>query len=224
MRRVVTRLIVVLLWITHGAVRADDQTVVNLPAPTVSGAVSVEQALAERRSVRRFEPRPIMLAHLSQLLWAAQGVTDPRGFRTAPSAGGLYPLTIYVVVGAVSVLDPGLYRYRPHDHALARLGETDLRSDLVKVTFGQAWIATAPAVLAISGRESVTREKYGRRAPSFVAIEVGHAAQNVYLQAYALGLGTTAVGAVDQKQARGALDMSDDEEVLLLLPVGVPAD
>ena len=224
MRHARISLMVLLLVAPCAVSRAADETPIVPPAPSTSGAMSVEEALAERRSVRRFQAAPMSLEQLSQLLWAAQGVTDPRGFRTAPSAGGLYPLTIYAVAGAGAGLDTGLYRYRPNDHALDMLGEEDLRAALVDVAFGQAWIEAAPVILVITGREATTRRKYGDRAPTFIAVEVGHAAQNVYLQAQALGLGTTAVGGFNPRRAHRALGLPDDEDVLLMMPVGTPAD
>ncbi len=208
-------------WVaTHAA----DEAQIALPAPSISGAMSVEQALAERRSIRKLRPDPIALEHLAQLLWAAQGVTDPRGFRSTPSAGALYPLTVYAVVGSVASLGQGLHRYVPGDHGLVVLGDNDLRPSLVDAAFGQAWMRAAPVILVITGREATTRRQYGDRAPVFVAIEVGHAAQNVYLQAHVLGLGTTAVGGFDGARAHRALGLPDEEDVLLLMPVGAPAN
>jgi SagB-type dehydrogenase family enzyme len=224
MKRLRVSLLALLLAISCVVGGAADETPMTLPAPSVSGAISLEQALAERRSIRRFQPGPMALEHLSQLLWAAQGVTDPRGFRTTPSAGGLYPLRVYAAVGSVAALGPGLYRYRPEQHVLARLGDRDIRASLVDAAFGQAWIDAAPAILVITAREATTRRKYGDRAPTFVAIEVGHAAQNIYLQAHALGLGTTAVGGFDAERARRLLGLPDNETVLLMMPVGTPAD
>jgi len=213
-----------LLVFPSGPARAADEAQIILPSPSVSGTTSVEQALAERRSIRQLRPDPIALEHLSQLLWAAQGVTDPRGFRSAPSAGALFPLTVYAAVGAVVSLDTGLHRYVPQGHRLIAVGDTDIRRSLVAAAFGQAWMSAAPVILVITGREATTRRKYGDRAPAFIAIEAGHAAQNVYLQAHALGLGTTSVGGFNETKAHRALDLSDGENVLLLMPVGAPVN
>jgi len=224
MQRFRIAFLVLLLAFPCVATGAADEAQIALPAPSVSGAISVEQALAERRSIRQLRPDPITLEHLSQLLWAAQGVTDPKGFRGTPSAGALYPLSVYAMVGSVASLGPGLHRYVPDDHGLVVLGDTDLRLSLVEAAFGQAWMRAAPVILVITGREATTRRKYGDRAPMFVAIEVGHAAQNVYLQSHVLGLGTTAVGGFDRAEAHRVLGLPEDEDVLLLMPVGVPAD
>jgi SagB-type dehydrogenase family enzyme len=201
------------------AARADD-AVVALPAPEAAGETSVEAALAARRSVRRFAERALTIGELGQLLWAAQGITDARGHRTAPSAGALYPLTVYAAVGRVSGLAAGIWRYRPGDHALARTGAGDRRAALAEAAYGQAWIAEAPAVLVIAGDESVTAAKYGPKAARFVAVEAGLAAENVALQAVARELGATVVGGFDTARAAAVVPLAAGETVMLLLPVG----
>ena len=178
-----------------GVATAEEGEFVKLPEPRREGPVSVERALAERRSVREFASGPLALAEVAQLLWAAQGITHPRGKRTAPSAGALYPLELYLVAGAVSGLSPGLYRYEPKRHRLRRAATGDLRGPLSRTALEQEWVAEAPAVLVFTAVHARTARKYGRRAPRYVHMEVGHAAQNVYLQAQALGLGTVMVGA-----------------------------
>jgi SagB-type dehydrogenase family enzyme len=183
----------------------------------------LEAALARRRSVRAFAAQPLALAQLGQLLWAAQGVTGHRWpTRTVPSAGGLYPLEVFVVAGQVEGLAAGIYRYRPAAHGLVGVKPGDHRQSLARGALGQGWIAQAPATVAIAGVVARTAAKYGRRAERYMLMEAGHAAQNVYLQVQSEGLGTTAVGAFQDSEVQALLGMGPDEAPLYLLPVGMP--
>ena len=197
--------------------------IIELPPPRLAGDLSFEAALARRRSVRDFTAQPLTLAQLGQVLWAAQGITGRRWpMRTAPSAGGLYPMEVFVIVGQVDGLEAGIYRYRPAGHGLALMKDGDQRRALARAALGQGWIAQAPATLVIAGVVARTAAKYGRRAERYMFMEAGHAAQNVYLQAQSEGLGTTAVGAFKDRAVQALLGMSADEAPLYLLPVGVP--
>ncbi len=193
-----------------------------LPKPQLGGEVSVEAALQQRRSVRQYADGALELARVSQLLWAAQGVTHPDGYRTAPSAGALYPLELYLVAGEVADLPAGVYRYRPRDHDLVPVAPDDVRQPLAAAALRQAWIADAPAVLVIAGVRERTARKYGARAERYVHMEVGHAAQNVYLQAEADGLATAMVGAFDGPRLQEVLGLPADHEPLAVLPLGRP--
>lgn len=195
---------------------------VALPAPRIAGALSVEQALASRRSVRDFASTPLTLEQVGQLLWAAQGENRPNGHRTAPSAGATYPLELRLAAGEVEGLATGLYRYVPSGHRLERLDVRDLRLALVRAAREQAWMAEAPALFAISGAAARTAARYGERAERYVPIEVGHAAENLLLQAVALGLGSTPVGAFDDRAVENLLALGAGETPYLLLPVGKP--
>ncbi|TAN49418.1 MAG: SagB/ThcOx family dehydrogenase [Rhodospirillales bacterium] len=180
----------------------------------------LEQALAQRHSVRAFGPEPLSLAGLSQVLWAAQGITRPDGKRTAPSAGALYPLEIFVVAGKVTDLEPGVYRYRPQGHGLLSCMAEDKRSALCGAALEQNWMAEAPAILVIGAVFERTTVKYGRRGQQYVLIDCGLAAGNICLQAAALGWGATVVGAFKDGVVKELLGMSADETPLALLPVG----
>lgn len=196
---------------------------IPLPAPRADGPFALERALVGRRSDRAFLADPLDPAEIGQLLWAAQGVRGRVATRTAPSAGALYPLEVALVAGAVTGLPAGIYRYRPESHALEPLGRGDRRRELAVAALGQAWIATAPAILAIAAVFPRTMAAYGERGRRYALIEVGHAAQNVYLQAAALGLGTTEVGAFEDLAVQRLLGLPAAEEPLALLPVGRPA-
>ena len=195
---------------------------VRLPQPVSDGPISLEKALRDRRSLRHYKNSEISLVQLSQLLWAAQGVSGSGGRRTAPSAGALYPLDVYAVAGTVIGLSAGVYAYEPHRHALRRIAEGDARADLSSAALGQAPVRSAAAVLVICAVYERTTVKYGERGVRYVHMEAGHAAQNVHLQAAALGLGTVVIGAFDDDGVRKVLRMKDREQPLYLMPVGRP--
>ncbi len=184
--------------------------------------MSVEAALRERESVREFSRAPLSLAEISQLLWAAQGVTHEGERRTAPSAGALYPLELYLLAGRVEGLEPGLYRYRIGAHQLMGLLDEDLRGVLANAARGQDWIEDAPAVLVVAGAVERSAVKYGARATRYVHMEVGAVAENVYLQATALGLGTVFVGAFNDDRVKRVLRLPASEQAFALLPLGRP--
>lgn len=194
---------------------SSDTTV--LPPPMRQGRVSLEEALARRRSVRAFARKPLSPAELGQLLWAAQGISHPQGYRTAPSAGALYPLETYVATEA------GFYHYEPRLHQLRRHSERDLRPALSKAALSQEAIREAPAVFVIAAVYERTAQKYGpARSERYVHLEAGHAAQNLLLQAVALGLGGVPIGAFDDAQVQRSLSLPTDHRPLYLIPVGHP--
>lgn len=192
---------------------------VSLPAPPTAGAISLEEALARRRSVREFIPGALTLAEISRLLWAAQGVTEP-GRRTAPSAGATYPLEIYLVAGDVEGLAAGVYRYRPGRHRLEAVTDDDIRLTLAAAAWGQGCVRRAAAVVAIAAVFERTAARYGERGERYVHMEAGHAAQNLLLQATALGLGAAPVGAFSDTLVSRLLRLPDGETPLYLIPVG----
>jgi SagB-type dehydrogenase family enzyme len=196
---------------------------VRLPAPRRVGTVSLEAALDGRRSVREFRLEPMALASLSQLLWACQGPIGDGRRRAAPSAGGTYPLSIVVAAGNVADLPAGLYRYDSDGHALYRIVEGDFRRELYGATVGQMAAASAPVSLMVSAVYDRTTARYGTRGMAYALIEAGHAGQNLYLQATALGLGTTAIGAFREDVVRMVLHLDPQEHPVYLFPVGTPA-
>jgi SagB-type dehydrogenase family enzyme len=193
---------------------------IQLPDPDRDGPVSVEAAMQQRRSVREFAPSALTLADVSQLLWAAQGITSPDGGRTAPSAGATYPIELYVVIGDVEGVQPGVFRYLPDRHALVETATDDRRSVLAGAALRQDALQSAPLVVVIAAVYHRTAQRYGARAPRYVHIEVGNVAQNVYLQAAARGLGTVFIGAFDDAEVKQVLDLRPAEEPLGLMPVG----
>ncbi|HEX6536077.1 MAG TPA: SagB/ThcOx family dehydrogenase [Gemmatimonadaceae bacterium] len=191
-------------------------TLDTLPAASARGRMTLEEALARRRSVRAFTSDTLDERTIDQLLWAAQGVTSPEGLRTAPSAGALYPLEVYVA------RRDGLSHYRPREHRQERLSAHDSRPDLARAAYRQSAVVEAPAVFVITGVIARTAAKYDGRAERYVHLEAGHAAQNLLLQAVALGLGAVPIGAFDDQRVRDALRLPPGEEPLYLIPVGHP--
>lgn len=192
---------------------------IELPAPRIEGSHNLNQLLQQRRSRRNFGSGPITLAQLSQLLWSAQGITDESGLRTAPSAGALYPLEIYVIAGQVRDLDTGLYHYRVKTHSLTQIDKGDLRQSLTLAALDQTMIEEAAAIIVITGDYARTQRKYGSRAGRYVHIEVGHVAQNIYLQATALKLATVIVGAFEDHKVHQILQLDESLTPLALLPI-----
>jgi SagB-type dehydrogenase family enzyme len=200
------------------AVAGDD---ISLPAPAKTGTLSVEAAIAQRRSVRELTESAVTLKQLSQLLWAAQGITDDKGLRrAAPSAGAKYPIEVFVVAGKVDGLAAGIYRYQPKTHSLALVKKGDVRPTLCDEAISQEWIKTAPLDLIITAVYERTMEKYGERGTRYVHIEVGAVAENVYLEAESLGLATTFVGAFLDDGVKKVLGLGD-EAPLGVMPIGV---
>ncbi len=192
---------------------------IELPSPRLDGELTLEEAIFERRSVREFANIPLNLEQISQLLWAAQGITDSwRNFRSAPSAGALYPMEIFLVVGDVEELEAGIYHYNPDEHSLDKMKEGDIRGDLSRAALGQRAVDQAPVNIIIAAEFGRTTGRYGTRGERYVYIEAGHIGQNIYLQAVALGLGTVAIGAFHDDDVAELLEI--DFDPLYIFPVG----
>ncbi len=189
--------------------------VIELPAPDTTGTVPLEQVIAQRRSKRSFTGEPLSLAQIGQLLWSAQGITEPqRGFRAAPSAGALYPLELYVVTA------DGVYHYQPQGHQARLHMQADRRAALTAACLGQRFVQEAAADFVFTAVFARTRAKYGQRADQYVHNEVGAASENLCLQAVALGLGSVMVGAFRDDQVSDALNLPTDYAPLLVISVG----
>ncbi|CAM2840459.1 nitroreductase [Legionella steigerwaltii] len=202
------------------SVRVTTETKIKLPAPVYNSTISIEKTLKQRRSIRRYKDDALTLQQVSQLLWAAQGITSPNGFRTAPSAGGLYPLEIYLVSGNVLDLPAGVYHYLPAENTLELLIEGDKRAALRAAALHQRSITFAPANIVMTAVYARTTKKYGPNGKKYVHMEVGHAAQNVCLQAVSLGLGAVTVGAIDEPAFKAILTLPEEETPLYIIPVG----
>jgi len=191
---------------------------IALPSPDTAGGMSLTETLAKRRSVREFAPDSLTLEQISQLAWAAQGITEPnRGLRTAPSAGATYPLELYLLT------KDGIFHYVPQGHKLVQLGEVDRRGELAQAALGQASVAGAALDIVIAGVFSRTEAKYRGRARQYVYIEAGHVGQSIHLQAVALGLGSVSVGAFRDQAVSEVLGLAEEETPLYIIPVGKKA-
>jgi len=187
---------------------------IQLPEPKYDGEVSVEKALLERRSIREYKEDSLTLSEVSQILWAAQGITDPKtGHRTAPSARATYLLNVYILPGKVIGLPVGLYQYQPTHHELLKMVGGDMKAKLFEAA-GQAPIQNAPAALIITGLTAKTKN------PNWFYLEAGHAAQNVYLEGVSLNIGTVVMAGFQEDAVKKALNLPADETVIYIMPIG----
>ena len=193
---------------------------IGLPVPLSDGRRSLEQVLKARRSVRAYQQGALTLAEVAQLLWAGQGITSNNGMHTAPSAGALYPLELYVEASEVTGLAAGVYRYLPQGHQLVPVAGAAGREALTAASYGQGCVARGAANIVVAAVYARTARKYGERASRYVHLEAGHAAQNIWLQAVALGLGTVVVGAFDDARVQAAMRLAPAEDPLCIMPVG----
>lgn len=200
-------------------------TIVNLPQIEIARNMSVDQAIQNRRSVRRFSATPLTLKDVSQLLWAAQGITDfERNFRTTPSAGGVFPMEIYLVAGddGVQELDAGIYHYNPFNHTLEMIVRGDMRYNLSQAAHQQKWVNDAPISLIITGNYLKMQDRYSDKNLStrFVDMEAGHIGENIYLEAVSRGLGTVAIGSFYDDQMINLLKLPANETPIYIYPIG----
>jgi len=193
---------------------------IKLQEPKLGGDVSLEKALAQRRSIRTYKNDALTLPQCARLLWCANGITEKHGLRAVPSAGALYPLEVYLVAGSVEGLKRAIYKYLPKEHDLVMHLDGDCRAELASAALGQPWVEVAPASIVIAAVYERTKRRYGERGERYVHMEAGHAAQNVQLQATALNLGSVIVGAFDDAAVKNVLALPPEEQPLLIIPVG----
>jgi len=202
---------------TVGAISGAPLSLIKLPVPQTNGSFSLEQALANRRSVREFTDEPLTITQIGQLCWAAQGITEPnKEFRTAPSAGAVYPIQVYVM------LPEGLYVYQPQKHELSLVVGKDLRISVFSSSFNQRVVQKAPCTFIITGNSKKVEAKYRNRGERFTLIETGHIAENIHLQAVTLGLGSVPIGVMDAKAIAQICKLPEMSEVFYMIPVGKP--
>jgi len=204
-----------------------EKEIIKMPTPSYKGKMTVEEAINKRRSIRYYRREDLSLSEISQLLWACAGKrvdAVSRATRTFPSAGGLYPLEVYIVTKKMKDLEAGLYHYDWKEHALVPLKKGDLRAQLSDAALGQGAVLEAPVSIIITAIYQRTSRVYGQRGSiRYVHMDAGHAAENVYLQAGAIGLGTVAIGAFFDERVKEVLELKK-EEPLYILPVGKPAE
>ncbi len=212
---------VTLLNAAGGEKVSDKKEKIVLPEPRSKSTISVEEAILNRRSIRSYSDEPLELEEVSQLLWSAQGITDQQlKFRAAPSAGALYPLEVFLVVGNVSSLENGIYRYDPLNHEIIKTKGGDYRNNLSLAALGQSCVKNGAVSIVFAAVYDRITKKYGERGIGYTYMEAGHAAQNIYLQAEVLELGTVVVGAFIDDKVKEVIGMKEEETPLYILPVG----
>ncbi len=198
--------------------------VIKLPSPEHKGRMSVEEAIYKRRSIRRYTSRPLSLSEISQVLWSAggqtiDGITGPT--RSYASAGGRYPLEIYLVAGNVTGLEPGIYKYNWVDNTLELLKKGDFRGKLSNAAYRQSMVLDAPATIVVTTAQAKAVSRYGKRGEQYVCMDAGHMGQNVHLQAESLGLGTVMIGAYSDNEVIDVLG-TKGETTVYIMPIGRP--
>lgn len=197
--------------------KSNSLNIMKLSAPKKRGDISVEETIAKRRSVREFKSTKLSKEQISQLLWAAQGVTDKeKGLRAAPSAGGLYPIEIYALYGE------GVFHYIPETHELDKISNEDVRSKLCEVANGQESVLSAPFLIVVAAIYERTTGEYSERGIRYVQMEAGHVAENIELQAVGLGLGSVPIGAFSDKDVAMVLSLNANIKPLYIIPIGYP--
>lgn len=200
----------------------------TLPTPDLRGSRPFEKVLSQRRSRRSYSGGAVSIEEISQILWAANGISETpdhlrksKKLRTAPSAGATYPLEVYLLAGNITGIDPGVYRHNPSGHRLKRVIERDIKTEMASAALDQDMIETAPACLFFSAVYDRSTMVYGQRGSErYVCMDLGHSAQNVYLQAEALQLGTCAIGAFNDLAVRRLMQLPDHETPLYIMPIG----
>ena len=188
---------------------------IELPNPSSLGSISLEKAIGNRESVRSFTKQALSLDHIGQILWAGQGLRGSASHRNVPSAGALYPLELYLVI------EEGVYHYVPKGHRMEPHVEGDIRFSLSNAALGQEFIAQAPATFLLTAVFSRIETKYGKeRSPQYIYLEAGHVAQNILLQATALGLAGVPVGAFHEKHVSEVLQLPGEHYPVYLIPIG----
>jgi len=199
-----------------------NEVVVELPDPDLDSSISLADCLLNRSSKRDYSDRPLTLDEISGILWAAQGITRDWGARTTPSAGGLFPIRLYVVSGNVEGLESGSWLYSPEEHSLTLVTEGELLDDLQDAAVDQQCVGSASCVIVISAIYEVTSWKYGERSTRYIDAEAGAVCQNIYLMCESLGLGTVCIGAFYDDTIASII--GTDNMIRLIMPVGAPEE
>jgi SagB-type dehydrogenase family enzyme len=199
---------------------------ISLPEPRTDGGISMEKALLERRSIRSFTSEPLTLAEISQLCWAAQGVTDDKGHRTSPSAMATYPLELYLLAGNVTGLPDGVYHYSPQGHNLTVISNEDVISELFNTSMAgkEDWRKSAPAVFIVTGVFDRINKIPGQDLSRFVYVEAGTASENLLLEVVSLDLASTYTAGFDENKTEEYLRLASGEMPIAIIPVGHKAE
>jgi len=197
-----------------------NETSIKLPEPNLKGMMSLEEAIMKRRSIRDLKDESITLEELSQILWAAQGITSKDGKRTVPSAGMTYPLEVYILVRRVNGMNPGIYHYNPSYHDLNSIKVGNYSDELKQAAFNHVSISEGGITIAITADFSRTTSSFGERGERYVYLEAGHCAQNIYLQVTALNMGSVVVGSFNDQEVQKALSLPENHKPIYIIPIG----
>ncbi|MHC4131737.1 MAG: SagB/ThcOx family dehydrogenase [Planctomycetota bacterium] len=199
---------------------------IKLPAPNIEQKMGLDETIKKRKSIRHFSSKPLSLKELSYLLWASTGIQRIEAgyeFRTAPSAGALYPIETYIIANNVTELANGLYHYDIKNHQLEELKLEELGAKLAATALGQNFCATAPVVFLWTAIFQRSKFKYQQRAYRYIYLDAGHIAENLALTAVSLKLGSCQIGAFLDDQINEILELDGTEEsILYLTSVGSP--
>lgn len=196
--------------------------VIELPQNVSIGTKSISEVLKERKSHRSFEPDHLTLEQLSFLLWASTGVQRKEMghvFRTAPSAGALYPIETYLAINNVKNLPQGLYHYSVKNHSLELLKEGNLSDAVAFSTLGQQMCAESPVVFVWSAIFERSKWKYSQRAYRYIYLDAGHIAENLALAATSIELGTCQIAALYDDIANELFGLDGQEESIIYMSV-----
>jgi len=198
--------------------RPAPRKIIQLTKPNLTGTVSLEEALAKRRSVRLFANKPLEPEQIGQLAWAGQGITESlRGLRTAPSAGGTYPIDLYFAT------QDGLFVYRPAEHSLEQTSDQDIRSGLAAAASMES-VATAGCNIIVAGSVRKLTNQFRTKARTYMLLEAGHITQNIQLQAVCLNLSSVAIGGFNSKDVSRTCRLTRGLEPIYIICVGYPLE
>lgn len=204
----------------NGLSEQDSSKIIKLPEPRTDGGMPIEKALKERRSIRSFGIAGLTLSEVSQLLWAAQGITDDKGHRTAPSGMERYPLEVYLLADNVTGLPSGVYHYIPQNHSLAVIMQGNIDEYYNAASGPESWIKTAPVIFVITGVMSRMNIMPGQDLSRFVYVEAGTAAENMLLEVVSLNLASTYTAGFNSNRTAELLRLSQSEVPIGVFPVG----
>jgi protease I len=189
--------------------RNPSRKIIQLAQPKLRGSISFEEVLSMRRSVRQYANQPVGFPLIGQLAWAGQGITDlAKGLRTAPSAGALYPIDLYFAT------PEGLFLYHAEDHRLEQTIVGDIRDSL--------GVPPAPCDIIVAGSPRKLTARFHDNAKAYMLLEAGHVAQNICLQAVAMGLGSVTIGGIDSRQVGRACQLPRHTEAIYVISAGYP--
>lgn len=183
---------------------------------------SLDEVLKGRKSIRKFSKEPISKDELSYLLWASTGIQRIEGgyeFRTAPSAGALYPIETYLIANRVKDLEKGIYHYYIKEHLLEELKIGDFSEDIALAALGQRMCLESALVFVWTAIFYRSKWKYKERAYRYVYLDCGHIAENLALASTGLGLGSCQIGALYDDKVNMILDVDGTKESVIYMSV-----